>query len=82
MRISTLPSHFSSLIILLHFADGIQRDIPFIIMTSDDTHSRTLELLELNSYFGMKPTQVHLLKQVFMITAEGLVKNLLKRKIF
>jgi len=45
-------------------ADGSERDIPFIIMTSDDTHSRTLDLLELNSYFGMKPTQVHLLKQV------------------
>ena len=45
-------------------ADGNQTDIPFIIMTSDDTHSRTQDLLELNSYFGMKPTQVHLLKQV------------------
>ncbi|XP_058081518.1 UDP-sugar pyrophosphorylase 1-like isoform X3 [Magnolia sinica] len=32
-------------------------------MTSDDTHARTLELLELNSYFGMKSTQVKLLKQ-------------------
>lgn len=33
-------------------------------MTSDDTHGRTLELLESNSYFGMQPTQVTLLKQV------------------
>lgn len=33
-------------------------------MTSDDTHERTLQLLESNSYFGMKPTQVKLLKQV------------------
>ncbi|XAR49596.1 UTP-monosaccharide-1-phosphate uridylyltransferase [Bertholletia excelsa] len=32
-------------------------------MTSDDTHSRTLELLESNGYFGMSPTQVTLLKQ-------------------
>ncbi|EEF42085.1 UDP-sugar pyrophosphorylase [Ricinus communis] len=40
-----------------------QRDIPFVIMTSDDTHARTLELLESNSYFGMKPSQVKLLKQ-------------------
>lgn len=40
-----------------------QTKIPFVIMTSDDTHSRTLELLELNSYFGMEPTQVKLLKQ-------------------
>ncbi|GMN45511.1 hypothetical protein TIFTF001_014701 [Ficus carica] len=40
-----------------------QAKIPFVIMTSDDTHSRTLELLESNSYFGMEPTQVKLLKQ-------------------
>ncbi|KAJ9166713.1 hypothetical protein P3X46_021420 [Hevea brasiliensis] len=40
-----------------------QRDIPFVIMTSDDTHARTLQLLESNSYFGMKPSQVKLLKQ-------------------
>ncbi|MBA0816110.1 hypothetical protein Gohar_000807, partial [Gossypium harknessii] len=40
-----------------------QKDIPFVIMTSDDTHTRTLEVLESNSYFGMKPTQVKLLKQ-------------------
>lgn len=40
-----------------------RREIPFVIMTSDDTHSRTLELLESNAYFGMKPTQVKLLKQ-------------------
>ncbi|XP_057540253.1 UDP-sugar pyrophosphorylase [Amaranthus tricolor] len=39
------------------------KDIPLAIMTSDDTHARTLELLESNSYFGMKPTQVSLLKQ-------------------
>ncbi|OIW14508.1 hypothetical protein TanjilG_12101 [Lupinus angustifolius] len=40
-----------------------QTRIPLAIMTSDDTHGRTLELLELNSYFGMQPTQVTLLKQ-------------------
>ncbi|XP_015885782.1 UDP-sugar pyrophosphorylase [Ziziphus jujuba] len=40
-----------------------QAKIPFVIMTSDDTHSRTLQLLEANSYFGMEPTQVKLLKQ-------------------
>jgi len=36
-------------------------------MTSDDTHGRTLELLESNSYFGMQPTQVTLLKQVCLL---------------
>uniref|UniRef100_A0A7C9AI26 UTP-monosaccharide-1-phosphate uridylyltransferase n=1 Tax=Opuntia streptacantha TaxID=393608 RepID=A0A7C9AI26_OPUST len=40
-----------------------QKEIPFAIMTSDDTHARTLELLESNAYFGMKPMQVTLLKQ-------------------
>jgi UDP-sugar pyrophosphorylase len=46
------------------FSQGeCQRQIPFVIMTSDDTHTRTIELLESNSYFGMEPTQVKLLKQ-------------------
>jgi len=36
-------------------------------MTSDDTHGRTLELLQSNSYFGMQPTQVTLLKQVCVL---------------
>ncbi|XP_077236450.1 UDP-sugar pyrophosphorylase-like isoform X1 [Tasmannia lanceolata] len=40
-----------------------QTQIPLVIMTSDDTHARTLDLLESNAYFGMKPTQVKLLKQ-------------------
>ncbi|KAE8701789.1 UDP-sugar pyrophosphorylase [Hibiscus syriacus] len=40
-----------------------RKEIPFVIMTSDDTHARTLNLLESNFYFGMKPAQVKLLKQ-------------------
>lgn len=51
-----------------------QTKIPLVIMTSDDTHSRTLELLESNSYFGMEPTQVKLLKQVRVVTTELLKK--------
>ncbi|KAM0943252.1 putative nucleotidyltransferase [Dioscorea sansibarensis] len=42
---------------------GCNSEIPLVIMTSDDTHTPTLNLLESNSYFGMKPTQVNLLKQ-------------------
>ncbi|KAK6131485.1 hypothetical protein DH2020_034771 [Rehmannia glutinosa] len=38
-------------------------EIPLAIMTSDDTHSRTIQLLETNAYFGMKPSQIKLLKQ-------------------
>jgi len=37
-------------------------DVPFVIMTSDDTHGKTLELLEEHSYFGMKAGSVHLLR--------------------
>ncbi|GER49140.1 UDP-sugar pyrophosphorylase, partial [Striga asiatica] len=38
-------------------------EIPLAIMTSDDTHNRTIQLLESNAYFGMKPSQIKLLKQ-------------------
>ncbi|KAL4423375.1 hypothetical protein ABPG77_004306 [Micractinium sp. CCAP 211/92] len=37
--------------------------LPLAIMTSDDTHQRTLDLLERNSYFGAAPGQVTLIKQ-------------------
>jgi UDP-sugar pyrophosphorylase len=37
--------------------------IPLAIMTSDDTHQKTLDLLERNDYFGAKPSQVTLIKQ-------------------
>ncbi|XP_048540407.1 UDP-sugar pyrophosphorylase [Triticum urartu] len=37
--------------------------IPFAIMTSDDTNALTIKLLESNSYFGMEPSQVKILKQ-------------------
>ncbi|CAM0909705.1 unnamed protein product [Alopecurus aequalis] len=37
--------------------------IPFVIMTSDDTNALTIKLLESNSYFGMEPSQVKILKQ-------------------
>ncbi|KAJ8762873.1 hypothetical protein K2173_023002 [Erythroxylum novogranatense] len=40
-----------------------QQEIPFAIMTSDDTHAHTLKLLESNAYFGMRPSQIKLLKQ-------------------
>uniref|UniRef100_A0A7N0V1U0 UTP-monosaccharide-1-phosphate uridylyltransferase n=1 Tax=Kalanchoe fedtschenkoi TaxID=63787 RepID=A0A7N0V1U0_KALFE len=42
---------------------GCQTQIPLVIMTSDDTHARTLQLLKSNAYFGMASTQVILLKQ-------------------
>lgn len=37
--------------------------IPLVIMTSDDTHARTLALLLEHNNFGLHPTQVTLLRQ-------------------
>lgn len=56
--------HHDCTIAAFNFLGECQTQIPFVIMTSDDTHDRTLELLESNSYFGMQSTQVKLLKQV------------------
>jgi UDP-sugar pyrophosphorylase len=37
--------------------------IPLAIMTSDDTHEQTLELLLKNNYFGMDKNQITIMKQ-------------------
>ena len=37
--------------------------IPLCIMTSGDTHEKTVELLEENNYFGLKKNQIILVKQ-------------------
>eukprot|EP00921_Rhytidocystis_pertsovi_P003271 GHVQ01005512.1.p1 GENE.GHVQ01005512.1~~GHVQ01005512.1.p1 ORF type:complete len:680 (-),score=101.65 GHVQ01005512.1:659-2698(-) len=37
--------------------------LPLAIMTSEDTHSRTVELFEMNGYFGLKKEQVTFMKQ-------------------
>ena len=42
---------------------GVKIDIPLAIMTSEDTHDMTVDLLESNNYFGAKKTQITLMKQ-------------------
>lgn len=37
--------------------------VPFCIMTSDDTHDRTMQLLEKNNYFGLGRGNVDIVKQ-------------------
>ena len=37
--------------------------VPLCIMTSDDTHDRTVKLLEENDYFGLDKQHVDLVKQ-------------------
>ena len=39
---------------------GTARAIPLVLMTSDDTHDRTVALLEQRSYFGLEKKQVRL----------------------
>jgi UDP-sugar pyrophosphorylase len=43
------------------FCEG--NSIPLVIMTSEDTHAKTLALLETNKYFGLRPEQVTILNQ-------------------
>ncbi|KAG2447470.1 hypothetical protein HYH02_007398 [Chlamydomonas schloesseri] len=50
-------------ILALQARSGTSRKLPLAIMTSDDTHGRTLELLRSNNYFGMEESQVTLIKQ-------------------
>jgi UDP-sugar pyrophosphorylase len=50
-------------ILALQRASGSASFIPLVIMTSDDTHGRTVELLEQHAYFGMAEGQVRLVKQ-------------------
>jgi len=50
-------------ILALQKATNASKPLPLVMMTSDDTHSRTVELLEKNNYFGMLKEQITLLKQ-------------------
>ena len=50
-------------ILALQKATNATKPLPLVMMTSDDTHSRTVTLLENNNYFGMEKTQITLLKQ-------------------
>ncbi len=42
----------------LQAASGAARKLPLAIMTSDDTHDRTLALLQSHDWFGMDKAQV------------------------
>ena len=61
----TLQVYAESILALQHKAHegGSSNLLPLVIMTSDDTHQRTQQLLDSHSFFGLSPKQVHLLKQ-------------------
>lgn len=48
-------------------------ELELVIMTSDDTHSRTQQLLDDHTYFGMERHQLHLLKQEKVIVLMPLI---------
>ena len=60
-----LQVYAESILALQHKAHegGSSNPLPLVIMTSDDTHQRTQQLLDSHSFFGLSPGQVHLLKQ-------------------
>lgn len=47
----------------LYDETGKRTEIPFIIMTSDDTHHKTIECLQENGFYGLNEDQVIILKQ-------------------
>lgn len=56
-------AHYTSCIKAMQARMAIPRPMPLIIMTSEDTHARTLATLEAHNYFGLQREQVHILKQ-------------------
>ncbi|CAI5949601.1 unnamed protein product [Closterium sp. NIES-65] len=63
-----LQLYIESILALQHTSNALSpgeppRRIPLVIMTSDDTHARTQELLSAHGYYGMRPSQLTLLKQ-------------------
>jgi UDP-sugar pyrophosphorylase len=44
-------------------AAGTSKAVPLAIMTSDDTHARTVALLDTHANFGMAPGQITIMKQ-------------------
>ncbi len=60
---TTYLQHYASCIRAMEARMAGKRLMPFIIMTSQDTHAATLATLERHDWFGLKREQVHILKQ-------------------
>eukprot|EP01023_Acetabularia_acetabulum_P012706 TRINITY_DN15979_c1_g2_i1.p1 TRINITY_DN15979_c1_g2~~TRINITY_DN15979_c1_g2_i1.p1 ORF type:complete len:615 (+),score=114.71 TRINITY_DN15979_c1_g2_i1:146-1990(+) len=50
-------------ILALQRKSDAKKPLPLAIMTSDDTHQKTITLLENNDYFGLEKSQVSFIKQ-------------------
>jgi UDP-sugar pyrophosphorylase len=54
---------YCEIILAIQQRHGPGVELPLAIMTSDDTYAKTVALLEGNSYFGLNPGQVTIMKQ-------------------
>jgi UDP-sugar pyrophosphorylase len=59
---SFLQTYITSLLAMQRKYDT-SRPVPLVIMTSADTHEKTVSLLEANDYFGMPREQLHFITQ-------------------
>ncbi|MDK2857604.1 MAG: putative uridylyltransferase [Verrucomicrobiota bacterium] len=56
-------AHYAACLKAMETRMNTPHPVPFIIMTSADTHAKTVASLEANSRFGLKEEQIHILKQ-------------------
>ena len=56
-------AQYAESILAMESSDGVHRPMPFVIMVSADTDGPTRASLEGNRYFGLRASQVHLLRQ-------------------
>ena len=60
---SFLQTYITALLAMQRNGADPSRPVPLIIMTSADTHAKTVALLEANDYYGMPPEQIHFITQ-------------------
>lgn len=60
---TTYLAHYAACLRAMQERMEKPRPVPFIIMTSDETHDGTVRSLERNHYYGLERGQVHLVRQ-------------------
>jgi len=60
---SFLQTYITALLAMQRRGPDPSRPVPLVIMTSEDTHEKTISLLEAHDWFGMSREQVHFISQ-------------------